>query len=66
MSEEGMMDLSKAHDSVNECWQKAEDVEDWLTKERMGRVEYQRVIEQLAAAMNHLDIAANLLEELKG
>lgn len=50
---------------MNECWQKMEDVLDWLIKKRCGRIEYQRVIDQLEGTMNHLDMAANLLEKLR-
>ena len=59
-----MIDRQEAIESINESWQKADDVYDWLTKERRGRIEYQHIIGLLSEAMDYLDRAANRLEKL--
>lgn len=67
-NEEEVTSLQEAYDLVNESWQKADDVLDWLFEEGVKSEggEYQQVIGQLENAMDHLDKAANLLEKLKG
>ena len=59
------MDIDTAIRRLDHAYEVTDKILSWLVLVRMGRVEYQRIVDEVATAMYHLDRAADLLKRLE-